>query len=213
MKYKKIFVIGFNKTASTTLHNLFGQLGYKSQHNGKSWDLDKYDCLSDNGDLQNLKTLYNVPDSLFILNTRNLNDWLISRSKHCAWHNKYEPKSKFSWGWPPCSDIYIKWIKERENHFKKVMKLFQKDKERLLVVSINRTDWIRFVANNIGHNYTNNIASNQINIEDLNKEDIDLINQELNKCYAKLKYKDWQKKIEFLGDNSILESYANNMKI
>ena len=212
MKYKKIFVIGFNKNASTTLHNLFGQLGYKSQHNGKSWDLDKYDCFSDNGDLQDLKALYKFPDSVFILNTRNLNDWLVSRSKHCAWH-KNNKQSNFSWGWPPNSDTYLRWIKERESHFKKVIKFFEKDKKRLIIVSIDRTDWIRYVANNIGHNYTNSIISNQINIESLNKEDIDLISKELNKCYIKLKYKDWQKKIEFIGDNSIVESYKNNLRI
>ena len=64
MRYKKIFVLGFNKTASTTFHNLFSQLGYKSQHNDGPWDLDKYDCFSDNGDLQDLKALYKFPDSI-----------------------------------------------------------------------------------------------------------------------------------------------------
>ena len=150
--------------------------------------------------------------SIFILNTRNLNDWLVSRSKHCAWHKKYT-KSDFSWGWPPNPDTYIKWIWERENYYKKVIRFFENDKERLIVASIDRKNWIRFVANKIGYNYTNSIFSNKININDLDKEDVDLIYKELDKCYIKLKYRDYQKNIEFLKDNSVLKSYVNNMNL
>ena len=113
MKYNKIFVIGFNKTASSTFHHLFEKLGYKSQHY-RRWDLNNYDCFSDNGELQNLETLYTFPNSFFILNTRNLNDWLFSRAKHSI-HYRVVDWDKDIWGFPPSCDLYIRWIKERKN--------------------------------------------------------------------------------------------------
>ena len=58
MKYAKIFVIGFNKTASTTLHKLFKVNNLKSQH-ATTWDLANYDCFSDNGNLNDFKKLDN----------------------------------------------------------------------------------------------------------------------------------------------------------
>ena len=79
MKYSKIFVIGFNKTASSTLHKLFKVNNLKSQHT-TNWDLPNYDCFSDNGNLNDFKKLDNLyKDSIFILNTRNLTNWLSSR--------------------------------------------------------------------------------------------------------------------------------------
>ena len=41
--YEKYFVIGFNKTATTTLHNLFLKNNLKSQHKkSQFWDTSKY---------------------------------------------------------------------------------------------------------------------------------------------------------------------------
>ena len=82
---KKYFVIGFNKTATTTFHNLFLQNNLKSQHmKSRYWDTSTYDCFSDitSGDniWKNLDKIYT--DAVFILNIRNLDKWLISRFKH-----------------------------------------------------------------------------------------------------------------------------------
>ena len=81
--YDKIFVIGFNKTATTSIHKLFIKNNLLSQHNGDKWDLDSYQCFSDNGDLRNFKELNETyENSIFILNTRKLKNWIISRFKY-----------------------------------------------------------------------------------------------------------------------------------
>ena len=58
--YEKIFVIGFNKTATSTFHELFKNNMLNSQHKGgkNNWNIDKYQCFSDGGNLNNFKDLY-----------------------------------------------------------------------------------------------------------------------------------------------------------
>ncbi len=106
-KLPKIFVIGHNKTGTTSLHKLFEKNGYKSLHfeygflshkikmnflsnmpllngieeshlysdiecpNGISYEYNLFPQL----DLQN-------PNSYFIYNYRNIDDWISSRIKH-----------------------------------------------------------------------------------------------------------------------------------
>ena len=81
--YDKYFVIGFNKTATTSFHHLFLKNNLTSQHAGGIWDTDKFKCFSDNGNLNNYKELdLKYENSIFILNVRHLDKWLISRFKH-----------------------------------------------------------------------------------------------------------------------------------
>ena len=74
--YEKIFVIGFNKCATTTIHDLFQQNNLSSYHQSikykkQNWTdvIDKYKCFSDIlftiDIIKNLHT--NYPNSLFIL--------------------------------------------------------------------------------------------------------------------------------------------------
>lgn len=104
-----VFVIGFNKTATTAIHHLFKQSGYKSihYHHGRITKrmvknlmtnrpvLDGYDRkFQIFSDLQfrNEKVLIegnsffrqldqDYPDSLFIYNYRDVDDWVQSRLK------------------------------------------------------------------------------------------------------------------------------------
>ena len=65
--YKKYFVIGFNKTATSTFHSLFLKNNFTSQHATK-WDSDKYACFSDNGNLNHYRELdVKYEDSVFML--------------------------------------------------------------------------------------------------------------------------------------------------
>lgn len=95
--YNKYFVIGFNKTATSTFHNLFLENNLTSQHFGLSkskWNTDNYQCFSDNGNLHNYKELdLKYENSIFILNVREIDNWLISRFKHGV-------RDKESWGIP-----------------------------------------------------------------------------------------------------------------
>jgi len=106
MKTKnKIFCIGLNKTGTSSLHEAFKILGFRSVHydcnEGKIKDIisdnhknknnllsgiEHYNAYSD-WNHPSINHLYKefdkqYPNSKFILNTRNLEDWLISREKH-----------------------------------------------------------------------------------------------------------------------------------
>ena len=110
----KIFVIGFNKSATKTFHNLFLENNLNSQHYGKSWDLEKYDCFSDNGNNRDIHNLYEkFPNSIFILNTRRLDKWLISRFKH-GYHMK-KINNKENWAYPCTKKKCLGFL--LENHF------------------------------------------------------------------------------------------------
>ena len=81
-KYNKYFIIGFNKTGTNTLHQLFLKNNLKSQHSGK-WRLEQYQCFSDSEDIYRFEDLdKQYENSIFILNTRSLQKWIISRFKH-----------------------------------------------------------------------------------------------------------------------------------
>jgi hypothetical protein len=87
---RTIFCIGLNKTGTTSLHQSFSDCGLRSLHD-KRWidmacesKLPNYEAFSDGLtymlDLENLKLLR--PNHKFVLNTRCLYDWLLSRCKH-----------------------------------------------------------------------------------------------------------------------------------
>jgi len=117
---KKIFIVGFNRCGTRTLHYFFKDNGLPSIH----WDNDNLvktmesnlmssnkllangrtvnckvnsDCLYENAQVFSDMTLHQLnkdakdyyktldqhyPGSIFILNTRNVDDWIASRKKH-----------------------------------------------------------------------------------------------------------------------------------
>ena len=95
---KKVFFIGLNKTATTSLFHLFKSNGYECLDNPEWWyfenksDFDKYDIFTDGYErferskhrkydrFLNLEFLFsNFPDEYFILQHRPITDWLVSR--------------------------------------------------------------------------------------------------------------------------------------
>lgn len=139
---RKIFVIGFNKTATSSFHELFLSNGLKSQHEGV-WQTDKYDCFSDNPELNNYKELYkNYPNSIFILNTRGLNSWLLSRAMHCQYH-------KQTWGYPLTKKIVSEWIDKRYEEYVEILNFFKDTPKKLIIVNIEKDDWLQFVMDKL----------------------------------------------------------------
>ena len=121
--YKKYFVIGFNKTATSTFHNLFLKNNLTSQHTTK-WNTDKYACFSDNGNLNNYKELdLKYENSIFILNIRELDKWLISRFKHGL-------RNKQNWAYPYTREKCIRWIKDREKYHMEILDYFTERPEK-----------------------------------------------------------------------------------
>lgn len=140
---RKIFVIGFNKTATSTFHQLFLSNGLKSQHEGV-WQIDKYDCFSDNPELNNYKELYkNYPNSIFILNTRGLYSWLLSRAMHCEYR-------KQTWGYPLTKNLVSNWIDNRYKTYLEILNFFKDTPGKLIIVNIEKEDWLPFIMEKLG---------------------------------------------------------------
>ena len=99
----------------------------------------------------------------------------------------------------------------KKEYFKRVLNFFEKDKEKLAIVSIERKNWVQFVANIIGHEYSEDIHLHHISAENLNVKCVQMATDCLNEAYAKLNYEEEDKKVEFLKDNSGLENYVNNI--
>lgn len=107
----RVFCIGLNKTATSSLHGAFLMLGYSSLHksyvaqkklhkaiiNNKKLlhYLQEYDVFSDYPYFRYFKELdMQYPGSKFILNTRDREDWVQSRIAHDArWNKKYPYKT------------------------------------------------------------------------------------------------------------------------
>jgi len=191
----KIFVIGFNKTASTSIHNLFLENNINSLHLGLNRPdtntflphLENYDAFCDGYHGEVFKEYYNCyPDSLFILNIRPLREWLISRYKHAYTHNFEE-----CWCWPPTFELTKEWINDRIQYHNDILNFFKDKPNNLFIVNIGKYNWqnelLKFIGkpttdkiilkNRIGENIVgnkidiiNNIIDNKsLNIDNYNK--------------------------------------------
>ena len=214
MKYAKIFVIGFNKTASTTLHKLFIVNNLKSQHT-TNWDLANYDCFSDNGNLNDFKKLDSLyKDSIFILNTRNLTNWLSSRFKHG--HRQCERlKRNKNWAYPCTNELASQWIYDRENYYLQVLDYFKDRPNKLIVLSIEDPHWKQFISCELG--IVNKEFKDRNVIE---MHDIDYYNRMvncINAAFIKLNYTNKQRNtLLFMSEaltNQYLRMYKHNINL
>ena len=199
-QYEKYFVIGYNKTATTTFHALFSMNGFRSQHAiGRKWDLDSYDCFSDNGQMNKFKELDDkFQNAIFILNTRNLRSWLVSRLMHGQ-------KMKTSWAYPPSVAMCHKWILERDQYHRKVLEHFKNKKEKLIVISIDEKEWITYLAKKLNfRHYNENI---QLNKAQENESMRDLMASIVEEALAQWNYSNADKKQILLINSSAAENY------
>jgi len=159
--YDKVFVVNFNKHATTAIHHMFGVNGLKCYHGVHWWRqrgkhvaeriVDSHDVLSDGspqmvkGELQWLVDMY--PQSRFILPVRSLCRWVISRFLHGDRMRKMWPDKIDSWMWayPPSLDRVNKWSDQLYRHVTNVFHMMQKHADRLWVVDIENPDWEQYV--------------------------------------------------------------------
>lgn len=158
---KKIFVIGFNKTGTSTLCNYFyrnniqsihwddGKIAEKMKDNYKKGlkilsGYEDFIFFSDMEDYINLnyahKTYFkeldkDYPDSKFILNIRNVDNWIRSRNNH--WNGEYTNYI--------CNKLNLtkeelnkKWKKEFYEHKKNVIDYFADKPGKLLIFDIEK---------------------------------------------------------------------------
>jgi hypothetical protein len=179
---KKIFVIGFNKTATSSFHALFNLLGINSVHTDKPVMeiIDDYEAFTDGYHLKFTDYFNKYPDSLFILNTRPIKKWLISRYKHAVTEDWRD-----CWCWPVSEKLTNEWIKEREYHFQNVLDFFKENSNQLVILNIEKQGWENFLVNFLQKKYDGDdlkIVENKTDEYKISKEIIDLINLNVNKC-------------------------------
>ena len=157
----RIFIIGFNRTGTRSLDNFFSKNGLKSVHwdqgrlarkikrtfnEGKSLlkDYSDYLVFSDMEDYKRLnyahidyfKELYKqYPDSKFILNIRDMENWIKSRNNHLKGWYVIELCKIIG-----CSkeELNKRWRKEFVEHIKNVKDFFKDKEDKLLVFDIEK---------------------------------------------------------------------------
>lgn len=134
---EKIFGIGLNKTGSYSLHQALEILNYKSIHSSKILKnifnnqklIKKYNCFINFPEECPYEKLYEkFPNAKFILTTRNIEDWIRSRTIHVL-HNRILKTS--SW-----NNIETnKWESLYNRYHSEVFDFF-KDKDNFLYIDI-----------------------------------------------------------------------------
>ena len=198
---EKIFVIGYNKTATTSFHSIFSKNGLKSQHD-TIWNTNKYDCFCDNGNLNNFKLLHtNYPNAIFILNIRILDEWLISRFKHGELY-------KHAWAYPATAELCIRWINEREKYYIEILEYFQQMPTKLIIVNIDNCNWIQYICEMFNFKNNNICYENMSNHINTTPENINIINI-VNNAFNQLKYNKYDKRNILLKDEQLTKYYFN----
>tara|TARA_A100001015_G_scaffold156177_1_gene173334 strand:- start:481 stop:1038 length:558 start_codon:yes stop_codon:yes gene_type:complete len=155
----KIFIIGFNKTGTRTLHNYFsknlipsihwdhGKLAKQIKYNHENGikiltGYDQYTVFSDMEDYINLNYAHVdyfkefdkvYPESKFILNIRDVENWIKSRNNH----DKYTENL--------CKKLNVtkevlnqRWREDYYNHKKNVINYFSDKPNKLLIFDIEK---------------------------------------------------------------------------
>ena len=204
----KYFIIGYNKTATTTIHAIFSKLGFKSIHNHKNWEnvINEYDCFLDNGNLEDFKKLDKLcSNSIFILNVRSLDSWLLSRISHG--YEEYNKTNKHNWAFPISKNILKNWILEREQYHLEVLEYFVNSPEKLIIVNIEKTNWIYFLFSNLGINITNEPSKYNVS---LLSEHVSNYKKEIKSLLKSYNYNNKNKLI--IQNNVLLEKYLEIYK-
>jgi len=196
--YKKYFVIGFNKTATCTFHNLFLKNKLTSQH-ATRWNTDNYTCFSDNGDLNDYENLdLKYENSIFILNVRELDKWLISRFKHGL-----RKPTKPNWAYPYTRKKCIEWINEREQYHMRILHYFIERPKKIIIINIERQGWINYLCSQL-HFDNDNYESKNVHKTLHDNKDHKKIVELVNKTLKELNY---DKKTILFSNKELLDKY------
>ena len=155
----KLFIIGFNKTGTTSLHAFFEKNNISSIHYDKGRiarniknnyntnrpllkDYPNYLVFSDMEDYRKLnyahmdyfkELYYQYPDSKFILNTRNIDNWIKSRNRH---ENGFYVKELCHLLKLNKENLNDKWKHDYYSHNENVKDFFENKPGQLLVYDI-----------------------------------------------------------------------------
>jgi len=141
--FNKIFCIGFNKTGTSSMHRLFTGLGLRSFHGYYSHIpvtdplYGDFDCFSD-GDRHDFVLLDRTfPGSKFIITTRRLDDWLISRIRHVEMRRSMGATGPMRQEYEADPVRAVRaWVQRRLDHHERAAAYFAGRPETLLIVDI-----------------------------------------------------------------------------
>ena len=157
---QKIFIIGFNKTATRSLTKIMLYNNFRAFQWGRETatkrfknniknnvplltGYENYGCYADNEELiHNFKLLdKQYPNSIFIYNIRDINDWICSRLNHMRSHGplqyiKYYRRTKQLDGFYD-KEIIQSWINDYNTHYTNVVTYF-KNRPNFMIYDINK---------------------------------------------------------------------------
>jgi hypothetical protein len=162
----KILEVGPNKTATTTLHSIFEANGLNSIHYPpfplKRHVVDSHDCVLDFHGYE-IRDIYAMaPKAQFIMNTRPLRKWLISRYLHGYYYSfvdlTYDKLPHYggagealqSWAWPYSRDRTFHWILEWTNLWYSHLSFFRDHPGQLNVYDITVDGWVERFCSDFG---------------------------------------------------------------
>ncbi len=191
----KVFFIGYNKTATCSIHDIFIKNNIKSLHY-PPWNnlpLSEYQVFSDSGDVLNFKTLFNYeifekshPSSMFVLNTRSLDGWLRSMSLHNYWRGKYKGNT---YGYPITKEHIKRWVINKNKYYMDLLLYFMDKPSKILVLDIDKPDWTNYMCKFFGLKHYN-IWLNGANDPILS----------------------WRKRVQNSGKKSVPDKYLNRIE-
>jgi hypothetical protein len=143
LMFNKVFCIGFNKTGTSSMHQLFTDLGLRSWHGFYSHlpvadpVFADHQCFSD-GDTHDFGLLDKAfPDSKFILTTRPFGDWLVSRIRHIEHRRSIGATGPMREEYEANPGLAVKlWIERRLHYHRLVEEYFRYRKDDLLIINI-----------------------------------------------------------------------------
>ena len=157
----QVFIIGYNKTGTMTLHYFFqnnniksihwdqGRIARKMKKNYKNKepllkDYPDYYVFSDLEDYKKLnyanedyfkELYYQYPNSKFILNIRDVQNWIKSRNRH---ENSYYVIELCKLYGINKDTLNKKWITDFNTHYKCVTEFFKNKTDKLLIFDIEK---------------------------------------------------------------------------
>jgi hypothetical protein len=194
--------LDLTKQPPPLFQKIFLKNNLTSQHTVK-WNTDKYACFSDNGNLNNYRELdLKYENSVFILNIRELDKWLISRFKH-GLRKQAKLDNKHNWAYPYTREKCIRWIKEREKYHMEILDYFTERPEKIIIVNIERKGWIKYLCSQL-HFKNDNIKSRNVNKTKYDNKEHKNICELVNKTLEELNY---DKKTILFSNKELLDKY------
>lgn len=160
----KIFCIGFNRCGTNSIKTFLKKLGYRATHDPHWWywkinkidKFNRFDAFTDGFEGYKKKSVFpnlnfldaQFPNSKFIVNTRSLRRWLVSRYRHGSpTYLKSHNTNQID------SSVFSAWTKDRNNWYTEIENYF-KEKNNLLIANIEDSKCANIIANFLGSSET-----------------------------------------------------------